>query len=140
MKQFALFLILLSLPAAAQADRSSAAPRKAPAKAQPAAQPATALPPGAERVSDGVWRARDPQGKSWIYKRTPFGLVRYEEDAPAQDPAAGASELRVVESRGGEVVFQRRTPFGAKSWTKKQDDLDGEEKRAFDEWRKSPRK
>ncbi len=148
MKQIAVILFLtgaLAAGAFAQAGQppkaAPKAPQKSGRKSAPNAAPGVLVPPpGAERISEGLWRATDAQGKTWIYKKTPFGMVRYEDEAAPQASAPARSAIRVLEVGSGKVVFERRTPFGSNSWTKAPSELDEEERRALDEWRKEANK
>lgn len=140
MKQIAVILFLagaLAAGAAAQADKTPKAAPKAERKPAPKARPqALVPPPDAERISEGIWRARDAQGRTWIYKKTPFGMVRYEDEGAAGQPAAKLTPLRVREAGAGGVVFERQTPFGVSTWTRKPEELGEEERQAFEDWRK----
>lgn len=104
---------------------------------KPAAPPKNepdALPKGAVEIEPGVYRWRDAQGKTWIIRRSPFGLLKGEESpksepvTPDDDPAAA---LKVVEE-GDQLRFERRTPFGVTRWTKKKTELDELEQRAWE--------
>lgn len=132
------FLLVLSFLALVAAGAAAQAPRKdrPAARAKPAA--AVTLPADAEKISDGVWRARDAQGRTWIYKRTPFGLVRHEE--AAAEPPAAAAGLRVREAGPDRVVFERKTPFGLRTWSKGRQELDADERAALQQWEQSARK
>lgn len=137
MKHFLVLLIFWSFAAAGAAAQEARRDKPAP-KAKPGA--AAALPADAEKVAEGVWRARDAQGRTWIYKRTPFGLTRYEESAPRQEAAAGPAGLRVREADGSRIVFEKKTPFGVRTWTKSPEELDSEERQALEEWRNLAKK
>lgn len=113
----------------------AAPPRKAAPKPKPASN-ALSVPAGAEKVEEGVWRARDSQGKSWLYKKTPFGIVRVPDEKPQPAQAAGNSSCRVVKVESGVAVFERDTPFGRRSWTRRLEELDSEESQALGEWKK----
>jgi hypothetical protein len=78
-----------------------------------------ALPTGAVAVASGVYRYADAQGKTWIYRQTPFGITRFE--APAT--AVVASSARPDEwantkawDDGDGVRFERQGPFGVSRW------------------------
>lgn len=106
--------------------------------AKPKAKPAAvALPAGAERVEEGVWRARDAQGRTWIYRKTPFGMVRMEEQKPEKTAPGEASPCRVVRVESGQAVFEKESPFGRRTWTRRLEELDGDERRALEEWKKA---
>lgn len=131
-----LFLLTAGLAAAAgaaQEGNKSAAGRKAPS-------PAPSLPAGAEKIGEGKWRARDAQGRTWIYRRTPFGLVRLEEGAAEERESAAPNLIRVREASGTRIVFERRTPFGLSTWTKSPEQLDEDERQALEAWRQSAEK
>ncbi|MBM3747018.1 MAG: hypothetical protein FJW34_14605, partial [Acidobacteria bacterium] len=49
--------------------------KKAPVKPAAAASP-TVIPKEAKQIEPYTWRYTDDQGKNWIYRKTPFGVVR----------------------------------------------------------------
>jgi hypothetical protein len=118
-----------------------AAPDKEkPAKTAPKVQ-ALKLPKDAVQVEQFAWRHKDAEGKVWIYRQTPFGLVRLEE---GEETAAKAKAARPLESQvqavedGDEIRFERPGPFGKWRWTrKKTDTLTGEEREALERAQKS---
>lgn len=87
------------------------------------------LPATAVKAGEGVWKWKDPQGKSWIYHRTAFGYTRVE-DVPEKS-AAPQLGLRVVEVKGGQVTFEQATPFGKSRWVRPMAELNGDEKAAL---------
>ena len=141
--------VLLHATPAKKAAKSPAPPRKAAAPAK--RPPAPEIPPNATRTGENTWTHTDAQGKTWTYRRTPFGMQKSEAGAqqaapyalpetvrdrespfsaqgtPAAPPAAAAEELVATES-GDSVTFQRQTPFGRNTWTKKKADLNDEER------------
>ncbi len=144
MKHFLYVLLMLTIAAAGAAAQEAArngAPKKAaPARGRSAATPAIAVPEGAEKLGEGKWRARDAQGRTWIYRRTPFGIVRFEEEAAAEKESAAPNYIRVREAGESRIVFERRTPFGLSTWTKSPQELDEDERRALEAWRGSAKK
>lgn len=134
MKHF-LWILVLACGLLQAAPAQQARKQEGKPKAKPAA---LTVPAGAEKVGEGVWRAKDGQGRTWIYKKTPFGLIRMEEQA-AQAAPEQAAAVRVVEMRGEEAVFERQTPFGRRTWSKRPGDMDEEERRAMEEWKKAKR-
>jgi len=85
----------LTLSAAAtQAQKKSAsATPKAVAKAAPKLGDASkpmAIPSDAVLGEDGDYHYADPQGKKWIYRKTPFGVTRME-DSPERAAAKAAA-------------------------------------------------
>ena len=104
--------------------KSSSRQAKAPATA---AQPkvtgsdsAINPPAGAVEIAPKVWRHTDKAGKTWIYRPTPFGLSRTEEQASATSPAgdvsappAGAPVIRVkATDLGDSVKFEMPSMMG----------------------------
>ena len=86
---------------------------------------AAEIPKGAVRAGDGTWSYTDPQGKHWIYRRTPFGVAHFE-DVPAP-PAAAMPGVRARED-GDFIRFERPGPFGTYRWSTRKTDLDEAEK------------
>ena len=101
--------------------------------AQAAKAEAVAPPANAEKIGDGVYKATDTAGKTWIYTRTPFG---YSKVAESEHQAAGNSvqsaALQVVSIDGDKVKFQRDTPFGKSVWTRAKSELSEDEKAALE--------
>lgn len=110
-------------------DRPAPAPRPA---ASSRTQQLT-LPKDAVKIEAFTYRWKDGEGKVWIYRETPFGLVRYEE------AAAGTREVSEQEAQpalvafdeGDRVRFERLTPFGKQRWYRSKSELAGEEAEAF---------
>ena len=137
-----LFLVVcvsaLALSAAApQAQKKSAtaAPKtadKTAPKVVDASKP-LAIPPDAVLSEDGDYHYTDPQGKKWIYRKTPFGVTRLD-DSPERDAAkaAAASGAGIKATEDGDIVrFERLGPFGVWKWEKKKSELDETEKAAL---------
>ncbi|MBI1896131.1 MAG: hypothetical protein HYS04_06280 [Acidobacteria bacterium] len=128
----------------ARQPRAAAAPAM---KVKPAPQPApksepNGLPAGAVRVDEYRWRHKGEDGRSWIYRQTPFGFSKIPEDGaepagnPFQGGAAGArgpspaAEVPVkVTEEGDQVRFERASPFGPQVWVKKKSELSDAERR-----------
>lgn len=64
--------------------------------------------------------------------RSPFGQTKVETDASSDSKAAPVSSLatKVVEE-GDSLRFERRSPFGVTSWTRKKSELTEQEKRIW---------
>lgn len=126
MYRFALFLIPLALLAAD--DKKPAPEAKHPG-------PIT-IPADAELVGPRVYRAKDADGKVWLYRQTPFGVSRMEEKptaaAPAGAPAPSAPDTHAPEIKatdlGDSVRFEQPTPMGKRVWTTKKSELSEKEK------------
>ena len=131
MKLLLLLTISLSTLLAAEtpAHKTKAQPAAARTAAQAKAQPA--IPAGAVQSADGTWRYTDAQGKHWCYRRTPFGISKYE-DKPAV-PAAEPRTARIKATEDGDQVrFERPGPFGPYRWTRKKTELDATERAAWE--------
>ena len=110
---------------------------KTAAKAAPqvtdASKP-TPIPAAAVLAADGDYHYTDPQGKKWIYRKTPFGVTRME-DTPERSTAkaAAANGAGIKATEDGEIVrFERLGPFGLWKWEKKKSELDETEKAALE--------
>src|SRR5262249_30260191 len=94
------------------------------------------IPATAVQTAPGVYSYKDAQGKKWIYRTTPFGVVRLE-DRPAAPPTAAekASLASIKAFDAGEFVrFERPGPFGTYKWQTKKSELSEPERAA---WEKS---
>src|SRR5271166_613423 len=126
-------------PVASQpAKRKLHQPAVTPAqvKLTPEQQAAAALPqvpPGAQEVGPNLFRSADAQGKRWMYRKTPFGVSKWEEKPGEQEPSAEApaSAGTIMTDLGDSVQFQRPTPFGPQKWTRKKSEMTDDEKAAF---------
>jgi len=131
MKQIAL-LMLLTIAASYAAEKKAAA---SPAKTKPAAASEVTIPKDAVKVDNNTYRATDAQGKTWIYRRTPFGVSKSEEQAPSAAEAAEKAKLiaatKAVE-RGDEIEFARPGPFGTYRWQRKKTELNDMEKAVWE--------
>jgi len=136
------FVVLVSAVAAMAADgqapakKASPAAPKAASKSTPnvsdASKPA-AIPADAVADSTGDYHYTDPQGKKWIYRKTPFGVSRLEdtpERAAAQADAVAGGGITAFDE-GDKVRFERKGPFGVWKWEKKKSELDEAEKAAL---------
>ena len=128
------FAIVISAAALLAADpqvKKQTAPPKA--KAADAAKSMT-IPAEAVQTPDGDFHYTDPQGKKWIYRKTPFGVARLEDKAEDTQPKAAEPDpgagIKVTED-GDTVRFERKGPFGLWKWEKKRSELDEAEKSAL---------
>jgi hypothetical protein len=118
------------------APAGGAAEEVKPKAVEPKKGPLT-LPADAVEIAPMTWRHKDAQGKTWIYRRIPFGLVRYEETeaaGPAQEKEQPSAPLEAFDE-GDQVRFERATPFGKSTWRRKKSDLAGEEREAWEKAR-----
>jgi len=124
-----------SPPAAKAPEKRSAAEqrRRAPAAKPPAGGQRLELPKDAEETAPFTWRWTDKEGKRWIYRQTPFGLVRYQEreTESAAEPGSGGRPALEAYEEGEQVRFERLTPFGKQRWYRNKSELEGEEREAW---------
>src|ERR1039457_2536203 len=79
------------------------------------------IPAEAVLAADGDYHYTDPQGKKWIYRKTPFGVTRME-DTPELTATRGPdpSGAFIKATEDGDIVrFERQGPFGLWKWEKK---------------------
>jgi hypothetical protein len=98
---------------------------------------ASTVPAGAAEISPGLFKHTDAAGKTWFYRKTPFGVVKSSEEvaaAPAQPEGTPAPRgnpfgdakastdtaplVKAVED-GDSYKFERTTPFGPARWMRK---------------------
>jgi hypothetical protein len=122
-------------PSTAANPSTSAAQKKAPPvakKPQPKAGTGTqavTIPSGAVQIEPYLYRYTDSSGKTWNYRKTPFGVSKYEENSlPAPPPTAAKSEPVVVTDLGDSYRFEKKTPFGGSTWVHKKTELTDDDK------------
>src|ERR1035438_4045060 len=133
---FAVLVSVLALsaqdPQAPKKETPKAAAKAAP-KVTDASKPMP-IPGAAVLGADGDYHYADPQGKKWIYRKTPFGVTRME-DTPERSAAkaAAVSGAGIKATEDGDMVrFERLGPFGLWKWEKKKSELDETEKAALE--------
>mgnify|MGYP001577876385 CR=1 FL=1 len=134
-ERFVLSLVLSLGAAAGQQKTSGAKPVAAPAPAKAQAPKSTTIPAGAVEVEPGVFQHKDAKGKVWLYRRTPFGIAKYEPE-PEAEPAGGEDLL--ASAQGDSVRFERKTPFGVSTWIRKKSELNADEAAAWKRAQSSP--
>ncbi|MEO8025158.1 MAG: hypothetical protein ABI823_01710 [Bryobacteraceae bacterium] len=126
---FSLFAAMLAAPLAAE-DR----------KPKPAPQALT-IPADAVEAGESTWKYTDKDGKKWIYRKSPFGVVRVEDVPESEKPKVAGSEERTkswkVTDLGDKVSFENASPFGPQKWTRKKSELTEDEKYAYEKKRGS---
>lgn len=120
--------ILLASLLSAGADDKKAEAKPAPAAAQ---SKTAAIPADAKQIEPGLYRWRDPQGKTWILRKSPFGVLKSEEKNTAQAADEVPQGMKVIEE-GDELRFERPTPFGLMRWQRKKTELNEMEQRAWE--------
>ncbi len=108
-------------------------------KPAPAAAPAQAteitIPAGAVEVEPYIYRYTDAAGKKWIYRKTPFGVMRLEDKPLSANAAEKLQDerTRLIEStsaveEGDAIRFERAWPFGRTQWQRKKTELNDVER------------
>ena len=116
------------------------------------------VPKGATEIEPGVYKHTDAAGKTFIFRKTPFGVVKSAEQpatnekqsTPPETPRpvaksatdttsspfggvnkpAKSQEVKVVD-RGEMLEFERPSPFGSYKWKAKKTELTAEERDAW---------
>jgi hypothetical protein len=100
--------VILMLPLAAQTKptgqkkssgpgQSATGSQQKPAESKPPATGANVLPANAQKIGDGMWKATDASGQTWIYYETMFGYSRRTE----ADYLAGIGGRKPAPVKGG---------------------------------------
>ena len=98
-----------------------------PAKQQPQNLPAAqtarpqSVPKDAVEIEPYLFRSTDAQGKHWLYRQTPFGVSKWEEQ-PAPQAGTNSNPVRVTDL-GDRFRFDYATPFGKGNWIHKKTEL-----------------
>jgi hypothetical protein len=91
------------------------------------------IPAGAVQIDGQTYKVKEKDGKTWVYRKTPFGVSRVEEEQfKKQNEAAlikPAKEANVkVTDLGTEYRFERAHAFGVQVWKTKKAALTEDEK------------
>jgi hypothetical protein len=127
MKLAVLALAVMAPLAFAGAEQTK---KKPPAAPPPAKE--TVIPKEAKQIEPYTYRYTDAQGKTWIYRKTPFGVVRFPEPPPEAKPVEEIPEGMTAVEDGDSVRFERPTPFGKHRWTRKKSELTELERRVWE--------
>ncbi len=134
MKTLIYLLLLTTAMLSAQTAKST---KKAAPKAAPAPVPAVVtIPSQAVEQSDGSFHYTDPQGKKWLYRKTPFGVSKVEDKALPPVPAAQQDTTTIATDAGDSVHFEKPSPFGVVKWDKKKTELDSNEQSVWNRQKK----
>ena len=128
--------VFITAAAMYAAGKPAAAKPAAPKQANRTARTAeVTIPPGAVQSDPSTWRYTDPQGRQWIYRKTPWGMARFEDKAGTpEEAAARQAELASMKAAddGEYVRFERPGPFGVYKWRQKKTELNDLEKQAWE--------
>jgi glucose/arabinose dehydrogenase len=114
-------------PAVVPKPAAAHKPAVAPKPATPTVAATVSIPTGATEVEPYLYRYQDKDGKKWLYRQTPFGIVKMEDKPPAAVVEDNSNPVMVTD-QGESVKFVKKTPFGLQSWTRKKTELSDEEK------------
>ena len=96
---------------------------------------ALTIPKDAVKDANGTYSYTDKQGKKWIYRNSPFGVIKTVAPETGADTRANPNQAAAatkVTDKGDTVQFERSTPFGPTKWEKKKSDLTDEERQMVD--------
>ena len=89
---------------------------------------AESIPEGAKEISPYTYTYTDVDGKTWMYRQTPFGVTKWQEsDIPKPTTPPQPNPVKTTDL-GDKIRFERQTPFGHFVWTKKKSQLSVDEK------------
>jgi len=57
------------------------------------------VPKDAKETAPGQYTVTDRDGKTWVYRKTPFGMQKFEDKSAPQSPAAEAAKKSGRRSR-----------------------------------------
>ncbi len=91
------------------------------------------IPADAVRIDEQTYKLKEKDGKTWVYRKTPFGVSRLEETQfNKQNEAAPIKPVKEssvkVTDLGSEYKFERAHAFGVQVWKKKKSELSDDEK------------
>lgn len=113
--------------AACRAVGGAYCPESNPMAAPAETAAAPGIPTGAKEVEPYLYRYTDAQGKTWMYRKSPFGLMKWEEKAAPQSVVQQKVPIQATDL-GDSYRFVRDTPFGGEVWTRKKSNLTEDEK------------
>ena len=116
----------------------------------------TVIPKTAVEVEPGVYKQTEASGKTYTYRKTPFGVVKSLDKAKSDKPAEAApvakptstptpfgdvkatpqTETVKVTERGDVLEFERPSPFGSYKWKAKKSELKDSEREAWERSRR----
>lgn len=106
--------------------------KKADAPAPAAAKMPPGIPAGAVETEPGVYHFTDRDGKTWIYRKSPFGFMRFaDKPAASGEKDTDLKDIKATED-GDTIRFERPSPFGPFHWQKKKSELNEMEKAAWE--------
>lgn len=119
--------LVLAAAEAVSAPRKQSRPTPPPRKAK-----ALEISAQAAVVEPGAFPFTDGDDKTWLYGKTPFGVMRLE--GRAADPVSPSRDLLDVQAPedGGTIRLELRTRSGASRWPTKKSPLKERERAAWE--------
>ena len=122
------------------ADQPAYQKKQTPVKhSTPTKVQAVKIPAGAVEIDPNTYRYTDPQGKKWVYYKTPFGISRLEDKPVSSDDVkkAQGDRDRLIESTkavedGDTIRFEQASPFGTTRWQRKKAELNEMERAVWE--------
>ena len=92
------------------------------------------VPAGAKEIRPYTYRYTDAAGKSWIYRKTPFGVARYDDQPEVAGTAVSTRSYANVKATdaGESVRFENATPWGVSRWARKKTELNEMERAVWE--------
>ncbi|MBX9602177.1 MAG: hypothetical protein K2X35_14290 [Bryobacteraceae bacterium] len=105
----------------------------APEKKPDAYQTVT-VPADAKEVAPQTYKYTDPDGRKWIFKKTPFGVSRFADNGELDRPAPKIepNPNMTAAAKGDRIYFENPTPFGKQKWSKTKAELNELEQAVVD--------
>jgi hypothetical protein len=89
------------------------------------------LPAGAVKVDANSYRLVDKDGKEYLYRKTPFGLSRFEVKPQTAAATFNTSNIKVTDL-GDSYRFVQADLFASRTWTIKKTELTAAERAIVD--------
>lgn len=101
---------------------------------KPDAYQTLTVPADAREVSPQTYKYTDPDGRKWIYKKTPFGVSRFADNGEIDRPVPKAepNPNMTAAAKGDLIYFENPTLFGKQKWSKKKTELNEIEQAVVD--------
>lgn len=103
----------------------------------------TTIPADAVKIDEQTYKVKEKDGKTWVYRKTIFGVSRLEEEQFRKQNEAAlikpSTEAPVkVTDLGAEYKFERAHAFGIQVWKKKKTELTADEKNYIEKAASAP--
>ena len=126
------FVFPLAVMTLAAAGEPAFKPAPLPAVSASAAARPPEIPAAAVETGPQTYRYTGPDGRIWIYRNSPFGIMRFEEK-PAAQPASAPNIAGMRATEDGDTVrFEEASPFGTHRWQRKKTELNETERAAWE--------